>query len=131
MNQELNNCDHYCWIKTSNNFNSFKYESFDLCCDYSISIRDISLTSHQSIIIISFHEITAYQYHSDVVLQFQDISLMRCNITCLSDLFSCLTRIVCFTSLTNEYIVTYRVLLLYCWRVRLFHFFLTDEFNYY
>ena len=56
MNQELNT------IRTSNDFNSFKYELFDLCCDYSIPIRDIPLVLHQSIkiIIISFHEITAY-----------------------------------------------------------------------
>ena len=49
-----------------------------------MSIRDISLTSHQSIrtIIISSHEITANQHHSDVVLQSQDISLMRFKTMC-------------------------------------------------
>ena len=50
-----------CGIKTSNNLKSFKYESSDLSSDYSISIRDIPLTSHRSsTIIISFYEITAY-----------------------------------------------------------------------
>ena len=119
-----------CGIKTSNDLKSFKYGSFDLSSDHPISIRGISLTSyHNSIIIISSHEMTAYQHHNNVVLQSQDISLMRCNITCLSDLFLCLTRIVCFTSLTDGYIVTCRALLLYCWRVRLFRFFLAGEFD--
>ena len=53
---------------------------------------------------------------------------MRCNITCLSDLFLCLTRIVCFTSLTNGCIVTCRVFVrLYYWRIRSFRFFLTSD----
>ena len=128
--QHLNNCG----TKTSNDFNSFKYESSDLCYDHSMPIRDISLTSHQStkIMIISSHGITICQHHSDVVLQFHTTSLMRCNTTCLLGLFLCLTRIVCSTSLTDDCIVTCRALLfLYCWRVRLFRFFcLTDEFDY-
>ena len=119
-----------CGIKTSNDLKSFKYGPSDLCCDYSISIRGISLTSHQSIkiIIISFHGMTAYQHHSDVMLQSHAISLMRCNITCLPGLFLCLTRIVCFTSLTDGCIVTCRALLfLYCWRLRSFRFFLASD----
>ena len=113
--QHLNNYG----TKTSNNFNSFKYKSFDLYCNYSIPIRGILLTLHQST--------------RTVILQSYNTSLMRYNITCLLDLFSCLTRIVCFTSLINDYIVTCRVLLfLYCWRVRSFRFFyLTIKFNYY
>ena len=82
MNQELNKYND-CQIRTSDNFNSFKYGSFDLCCDYSMPRRDITLALHRSsIMIISFHEITANQHYSNVVLQFQGISLMRCNITC-------------------------------------------------
>ena len=131
MNQELNNCDHCYWTRTSNNSNSFKYRPSDLCCDHPMPIRGIPLTPHQSTMIIPSHKITAYQHHSDVVLQSQDISLMRCNTTCLPDLFPCLTRTVCSTSLTNECTVTCRALLLYCWRVRLFRFFLADEFDCY
>ena len=117
-------------IKTSNDPKSFKYESFDLSSDYSISIRGISLTSHQStrIMIIPSYGITAYQHYSDVVLQSRDTSLLRCKITCLLGLFLCLTRIVCFISSTNDCIVTCRALLfLYCWRVRLFRFFLASD----
>ena len=121
------------WIKTSDDFNSFKYESSDLCCDYSMPIRGIPLTPHQStrIIIISSHEMTACQHHSNVVLQSHDTSLIRYNTTCLLGLFSCLTRIVCFISLIDGYIITCRVLLfLYCWRVRSFRFFcLAVKFN--
>ena len=125
--QHLNDCG----IKTSDDFNSFKYGSFDLCCDYSISIRDISLTLHRSsIIVISSYEMIVNQHHSDVVLQSQGISLMRCNITCSLDFF-CSDWIVCFISFTNDYIVTCKTLLLYYWRVRLFRFYLTGEFDYY
>ena len=123
-----------CEIKTSNNPKSFKYESFDLLSDYSISIRGISLASHRSsTIIISSHGITAYQHH-DVVLQSQPhgIDSMRCNITCSLCLFPCSTRTVCSTSLTNGCTVTCRVFFrLYCWRVRLFCFCLTGEFDCY
>ena len=120
-----------CEIKSSNDPKSFKYGSFDLYCDHPISIRGISFAPHRSsIMIIPSHGMTAYQHHSDVVLQFQGISLMGCNTTCLPGLFSCLTRIVCSTSLTNGCIVTCRDLLfLYCWRVRLFRFFLAGEFD--
>ena len=119
-----------CGIKTSNNPKSFKYNPFDLYYNHSMSIRGISLTPHQSIrtIIISSYGMTAYQHHSDVVLQSHTISLMRCNTTCLPDLFPCLTRIVCFISLTDGCIVTCRTLLfLYCWRVRSFRFFLASD----
>ena len=121
--QHLNDCG----TKTSNDFNSFKYGSFDLSSDYSISIRDISLTPHQStrIMVISFYEMTTCQHHSDVVLQSHAISLMRSETMCSLG-FVCL---VCFTSLTDDCIVTCRALLLYCWRVRLFRFFLAGEFD--
>ena len=62
------------------------------------------------------------------MLQSRDISLLRCNIKCLLDLFLCLTRIVYFISLTDDYIVTCKALLfLYCWRVRSFRFFLASD----
>ena len=62
------------------------------------------------------------------MLQFQGISLMRCNITCLLGLFLYLTRIVYFISLINDYIVICRVFVrLYCWRIRLFRFFLASD----
>ena len=100
--------------------------------DYSMSIRGISLTSHQSArtMVILSHEMITYQHHSDVVLQSQGISLMRCNITCSLGFF-CLDWIVCFISLTDGCIVTCRALLfLYCWRVRSFRFFcLAVEFD--
>ena len=57
---------------------------------------------------------------------------MRFETICSLDLFLCLTRIVCFTSLTDGCIVTCKIFFrLYCWRVRSFRFFcLTIEFNY-
>ena len=93
-----------------------------------MSIRGIPSASHRSsIVVISFHGITANQHHSDVVLQSQGISLMRCNITC-SPGFFCLDWIVCFISFTNGCIVTCRVFFrLYCWRVRSFRFFLASD----
>ena len=102
-------------------------------CDHPMPMRGISLASHRSsIMIISFHGMTAYQHHN-VVLQSQPhgTDLMRCNTTCSLYLFPCLTRIVCSTSLTDDCIVTCRALLfLYCWRVRSFRFFcLTVESN--
>ena len=111
-----------CQTRTSNDFNSFKYGPSDLCCDHPISIRGIPLTPHQStrIMVIPSHEMATCQHHSDVVLQFQphDTSLLRCNTTCLPGLFPCLTRIVCFTSLTDGCIVTCRTFFrLYCLRV--------------
>ena len=126
MDQELNECCYCCWIKTSNDSNSFKYEPSDLCCDHPMPIRGISLTPHQStrIMVISSHGMTACQHHSDVVLQSHGTSLMRFETMCSLGCF------VCSTSLTDGYIVTCRAFFrLYCWRVRSFRFYLTDEFD--
>ena len=116
-----------CGIKTSNDPKSFKYGPSDLSSDHPIPIRGIPLTPHQSTrtMIIPSHRMTAYQHHN-VVLQSQATSLMRSETMCSLDFV-----FVCFTSLTNDCTVTCRAFFrLYCWRVRLFRFCLTDEFDY-
>ena len=123
--QHLNGCG----TKTSDGSNSFKYGPSDLCCDHPMPIRGIPLTPHRSsIIVIPSHGMTANQHHSDVVLQSQGTSLMRCNTTCSPGLF-CSDWIVCFISFTDGCTVTCRALLLYCWRVRSFRFCLAGEFD--
>ena len=119
-----------CGIKTSNGPKSFKYGPSDLSSDHPMPIRGIPLTPHQSTrtMVIPSHGMTAYQHHSDVVLQSQGTSLMRCNTTCLPGLFPCLTRTVCSISLTDGCTVTCRAFFrLYCWRVRSFRFFLASD----
>ena len=118
-----------CGTKTSDDSNSFKYGPSDLCCGHPMPIRGIPLTPHRSsIMVIPSHGMTAYQHHSDVVLQSHATSLMRCNTTCLPGLFPCLTRTVCSISLTDGCTVTCRAFFrLYCWRVRSFRFFLASD----
>ena len=120
--QHLNGCG----TKTSDDSNSFKYGSSDLCCDHPMPIRGIPLTPHQSTrtMIIPSHGMTTCQHHSDVVLQSHATSLMRSETMCSLG-FVCP---VCSTSLTDGCTVTCRVFFrLYCWRVRSFRFFLASD----
>ena len=118
-----------CGTKTSDDSKSFKYGPSDLLSDHPMPMRGIPFAPHRSnTMVIPSHRITTCQHHSDVVLQSHSISLMRFNLTCSLDFFPCLTRTVCFTSLTNDCIVTCRAFFrLYCWRVRSFRFFLASD----
>ena len=140
---QLNNCG----IRTSDDFNSFKYGPFDVTEPYNhpMSIRGIPLALYQSTmtIAIPFHWMAICQHTdscndvcSDVALQSHGTCLMRCSTTCLPGFFCSVRRTECSTSLTvcsisltDDCIVTRVALLLYCWRVRSFRFFLTGEFD--